>query len=313
LAEEVVMPRPSWTGHLRLSLVSCPIYLSPAVSESERIKLHQINPKTGNRIAQKVVDAETGDPVERSELVKGYEYERGQYVTLSKEEIDGLRIASSKTVDLTQFVDRDDISPLYFDAPYYVYPDGSHANEAFHVIAHAMAKRKKAAIGRVVLSNKERLVAVEPFEGGLLLSTLRAADEVRAAEFDKIKGEVDAEMVAMAETIIDRLEKKFDAASFHDRYQDALRALVQSKMEGKVPAGVTEEEPSNVIDLMAALKQSVAAEGGKTAAGTNGKKKRAGAPDRRQQNLLLPVKGGGAKARTAPAVETPKARSRKKA
>lgn len=304
------MPRPSWTGHLRLSLVSCPIYLSPATSESERIRLHQINPKTGNRISQKLVDAETGEPVERGELLRGYEYERGQYVTLTKDEVDALRIESSKTVDLTQFVDRDDISPLYFDTPYYVYPDGSHANEAFHVIAHAMEKRKKAAIGRVVLSNKERLVAVEPFAGGLLLSTLRASDEVRAAEFDKIKGDVDSEMVEMAETIMNRLAKKFDPASFHDRYQDALKALVEDKMKGVKPATVAAEEPpSNVIDLMAALKQSVAAEG--KGAVTNGKKKRAS--DRRQANLLLPVKGG-AKAKAAPIVEAaPKARSRKKA
>ncbi len=310
------MPRPSWTGHLRLSLVSCPIYLSPAVSESERIRLHQINPKTGNRISQKLVDAETGEPVERGELLKGYEYERGQYVTLTKDEVDALRIESSKTVDLTQFVDRDDISPLYFDTPYFVYPDGSHANEAFHVIAHAMEKRKKAAIGRVVLSNKERLVAVEPIDGGLMLSTLRAADEVRTAEFDKIKGDVDPEMVAMAETIIDRLAKKFDPATFHDRYQDALRALVEQKLQGKVPAGAAiAEEPSNVIDLMAALKQSVAAEGGKAPEAGAAKKKRAGAPDRRQQNLLLPVKGGGktGAAQAAPAAEPAKARTRKKA
>jgi DNA end-binding protein Ku len=303
------MPRPSWTGHLRLSLVSCPIYLSPATSDSERIRLHQINPKTGNRISLKPVDAETGEPVERSELIKGYEFERGQYVTLTKEEIDALRIESSKIVDLTQFVDRADISPLYFDAPYYVYPDGSHANEAFHVIAHAMAKRKKAAIGRVVLSNRERLVAVEPFEGGLLLSTLRTADEVRAAEFEKIKGDVDPEMVEMAETIINRLAKKFDPSSFHDRYQDALRELVESKMKGKKPTSVADEEPSNVIDLMAALKQSVAAEGKRS---ESGKKKRSATPDRRQQSLLLPVKGG-AKARTAQTAEAPKARSRKKA
>lgn len=309
------MPRPSWTGHLRLSLVSCPIYLSPATSESERIRLHQINPKTGNRVQQKLFDAETGEPVERGELLRGYEYERGQYVTLTKDEVDELRIESSKTVDLTQFVDRDAISPLYFDTPYYVYPDGSHANEAYHVIAHAMAKRKKAAIGRVVLSNKERLVAVEPFEGGLMLSTLRASDEVRGAEFDKIKGDVDAEMVAMAETIMDRLAKKFDPASFHDRYQDALRALVESKLKGVTPTATPTEEPSNVIDLMAALKQSVAAEGkGKAEAnGANGKKKRAGASDRRQQNLLLPVKGDGAKTKQAPAAEAPKTRARKKA
>jgi len=303
------MPRPSWSGHLRLSLVSCPIYLSPATSESERIRLNQLNPKTGNRISLQPVDSETGEPVERSELVKGYEFERGQYVVLSKEELDDLQIESSKTVDITQFVDRADISPLYFDAAYYVYPDGSHANEAYRVIAHAMAKTKKAAIGRVVLSSRERLVALEPFEDGLLLSTLRAENEVRAAEFDKIKSAIDPEMVEMAMTIVKRLSKKFDPGTFHDRYQDALRALVEAKVKGIKPAARRAEEPSNVIDLMAALKQSVAAQGGGE---TGAQKKRARQPDRRQQNLLLPVKGGG-KAQETQQPEVAKTRSRKKA
>ncbi len=303
------MPRPSWSGHLRLSLVSCPIYLSPATSESERIRLNQINPKTGNRISLHPVDAETGEPVERGDLVKGYEYERGQYVILAKEEIDALHIESSHTLDITQFVDRDDISPLYFDVPYFVYPDGSHANDAYRVIAHAMSKTKKAAIGRIVLSSRERLVALEPFEGGMLLSTLRAENEVRAGEFEKTKGAVDPEMVQMAVTIIQRLGKKFDAGAFHDRYQDALRELVEAKMKGVKPVARAVEEPSNVIDLMAALKQSVAAQGGGVAGAKKGRSRQ---PDRRQQNLLLPVKGGS-KAPAAREAEPAKVRSRKKA
>lgn len=287
------MPRPSWSGHLRLSLVSCPIYLSPATSESERIRLHQINPKTGNRISQKLVDAETAEPVERSELARGYEYDRGRYVILTKDEIDDLQIESSKTLTLTQFVDRAEITPLYLDVPYYVYPDGAHAVEAYQVIAHAMAKRKKAAIGRIVLSSRERLVALEPFENGLLMSTLRTADEVRAAEFDKFDGKVDPEMVAMAEQIIDKLAGTFEPASFHDRYQDALRELVAEKMKGHTPAPRAVETPSNVIDLMSALKRSVEAD---RADAEKSGKKRTKEPDRRQQNLLLPVKGSGKKA-----------------
>ena len=286
------MPRPSWSGLLRLSLVSCPIYLSPATTETERIRLHQINPKTGNRISLKPVDAETGDPVERGELLRGYEFERGQYVTLTKEEIDELQIESSRNLNLTQFVDRAEITPLYLDVPYYVYPDGAHAVEAYQVIAHAMAKKKKAAIGRIVLSGRERLVAVEPFDGGLMMSTLRTADEVRAAEFDKMPETVDAEMVAMAEQIIARLAAKFDPSSFRDTYQDALRELVTEKMKGHKPTRrAAEPPPSNVVDLMAALKRSIEAGGG---AASGGRKRKE--PDRRQQSLLLPVKGGGKKA-----------------
>ena len=302
------MPRPSWSGHLRLSLVSCPIYISPATSESEKIRLNQINPKTGNRISLKPVDAETGEPVERGDLIRGYEYERGQYVMLSKEEIDNIRIESSKTLDISQFVERADVSPLYFDVPYFVYPDGAHAVDAYRVIAFAMQKSKKAAIGRIVISGRERQVALEPFEGGMLLSTLRAENEVRAAEFDKTKATPDPEMVDMAMTIVNKLAKKFDPSTFHDRYQDALRELVEAKMKGVKPVQREIAEPSNVIDLMAALKQSVAAQGGAAASG----KKKAAPADKRQQNLLLPVKGSGkVQALKEKDAEAPKAKRRK--
>jgi DNA end-binding protein Ku len=296
------MPRPSWSGHLRLSLVSCPIYLSPATSESERIRLHQINPATGNRISLKPVDAETGEPLERGELVRGYEFERGRYLTLAKDEIDELQVESSKTLNLTQFVDRAEIAPLYLDAPYYVYPDGDHAVEAYQVIAHAMQKKKKAAIGRIVLSTREHLVAIEPYEGGLMMFTLRTADEVRKPEFGKLPEKVDSEMVAMAEQIVGRLSKKFDPSGFRDAYQDALRELVAAKMKGQKPTTRAAEEPSNVIDLMAALKRSVEGEG-------DSKAKRAKKPDRRQGHLLLPVKGGGKK--PAAAQEAKPARRKK--
>lgn len=303
------MPRPSWSGHLRLSLVSCPIYLSPATSESERIRLNQLNPATGNRISLKPVDAETGEPVERSELVRGYEFERGRYVTLTKEELDELQVEGSKTLNLTQFVDRDEIAPLYFDAPYFVYPDGEHAVEAYQVIAHAMQKKKKAAIGRIVLSTREHLVAIEPYEGGLMMFTLRTADEVRKAEFGKLPDKVDAEMVAMAEQIVGRLSKKFDPSGFRDAYQDALRELVEAKLKGKKLEPRAAEEPSNVIDLMAALKRSVEAEG-KDAGGAKATG-RAKKSDPRQRHMLLPVKGGGKKPAAAAAEEAKPARRKK--
>jgi DNA end-binding protein Ku len=161
------MPRASWNGFLKLSLVSCPVYLSPATTEAKRIRLNQLNSATGNRLKQQLVDSETGEVVERDEIAKGYEYERGRYVTLEDDELKGLQIESSKIIDLTQFVGRDEVDPVYLDAPYYVYPDGELATEAFQVIGEAMAAKGLVGIGRVTISSRERLVLVEPRGAGL--------------------------------------------------------------------------------------------------------------------------------------------------
>jgi DNA end-binding protein Ku len=294
------MPRPSWSGHLRVSLVTCPIALAPATSEADRIRLNQINPKTGNRISLKPTDAETGEPVERADIVKGYQYEKGQYVVLEKEDLDGLQIESTRILDLTSFVDRSSVNELFVETPYYVYPEGKTGVDAYRVISQALRNRKKVGIGSIVLTSREHPVMVEPHEEGLMMSLLRTADEVRSAEFDLPKDKLDAEMVRMAEEIMDRLKGKWEPEKFRDRYQDALKALIEAKVKGlpreKRP---TAEEPSNVIDLMAALKKSLAAKGVEPEPAGAAKPKRAKQQDRRQASMLLPVAGGGRKAAAA--------------
>src|SRR6266436_6511944 len=228
------MPRASWSGFLRLSLVSCPVSLVPATTEAKRIRFNQLNATTGNRVQQQLIDAKTGEIVERDQIVKGYEYDRGRYATVTDDELKALQIESSKIIDLDRFVDRDEVDPIYLDTPYYVYPDGELAAETFRVIGEAMAHKNKVGLGRVTISSRERQVLVEPRDGGLVMSTVRSADEVRPAEFGPpAKGEIDADMVAIAETIIDRRSGHFEPASFRDRYQDALRELVAQKTEGR--------------------------------------------------------------------------------
>jgi DNA end-binding protein Ku len=316
------MPHAYWSGFLRLSLVSCPIYISPATSERERISLNQINPKTGNRIRLQPVDAETGEELDRADLIRGYEVEKGHYIEITKDELAALKIESSRVLELSRFVERESINELYLDTPYYVYPENAQAEEAYHVIAAALAETDRIGIGRIVMSQRERPVALQPFDKGMLLSTLHTAEEVRLAEFDAPKNKLDPQMVEIATTIVERLAGKFDPKGFRDQYQDALRELVESKQKGKpIQRAKIAEPSSNVVDLMAVLKKSLASTGSGVANENENerrpaKKARGKKSDARQRSLLLPIdsgKKGAAAKRAADAptrTGTPKRRKR---
>jgi len=259
------------------------------------------------RIALRPHDPQTGEEIERDEVVKGYEYERGQFVTFTPNELKALDIESSKTIDLATFVPRAEIDPIYFNASYYLYPDGPIATEAYRVISAALAEAGMAGLGRLTLSRRERMVIVEPRGTGMALITLRAFEEVRPPEFGTSDTEIDPEAVAIARMIIERRAGHFDPSTFRDRYQDALRELIEAKMRGLSVKPRTVPSPSPVIDLMAALKQSLGQETGEP----GGKPRRKAAGDRRQRSLLLPVSGQGRKKPEATATETASRRRRK--
>jgi DNA end-binding protein Ku len=253
-------PRPTWQGHLRLSLVTCPVAMYTATSPGGEVRFNLLHPKTHNRIKMIATDPDLG-PVDRADLVKGYEYEKDHYVILTPEEIESVRLESTRTIDIERFVDATDIDRLYWDNPYFLVPDGKLALDAYTVIRDAMAGAGKIALGRVVMHTRERLLAIEPRDNGLVAYTLRSHDEVRDAGelFDDIPDKkADPQMVAIAEKIIEQQEGPFDPSQFKDRYEDALRALIKQKEKGG-GRKVTVEEPeeTNVVDLMEALRKSL--------------------------------------------------------
>ncbi len=253
-------PRPTWQGHLRLSLVTCPVALYTATSRSGDISFNLLNPETNNRIRMIPTDPEAG-PVERSSLVKAYQFEKDQYVIVSDEELQSVKIESNRTLDIERFVDIEDIDRLYWNDPYYLLPDGKVAAEAYAVIREAMEQSGRIALGRVVLHSRERLMALEPRGDGLVAYSLRAHDEVRQPKdyFDDIPDvKADAGMVDIAAKIIEQMSGPFEPKEFRDRYEDALRELIDAKLKGKKPTVHAEEpEDTDVKDLMAMLKKSL--------------------------------------------------------
>lgn len=255
--------RPTWQGHLRLSLVSCPVALYTATQRNGDVSFNMLHKQTLNRIRMIPTDPETG-PVDRADIVKGYEIEKDQYVVVTDEEIKNVRLETTRTLDIERFVDADDIDRLYWNDPYFLAPDGEIAAEAFTVIRQAMEKAGKIALGRLVMHQRERLMALEPRDRGILAYSLRSNREVRDAAdvFDQIPAmKPPADMVEIAEKIIAQREGPFDPSKFNDRYEDAIRALIKEKREDHGVTTVDEPKEAEVIDLMEALKRSLGAGG----------------------------------------------------
>jgi len=257
-----VAPRAYWKGYIKLSLVSCPIALFPATSEREKISFHQINKETGNRIRYKKVDAETGDEVDNSEIVKGYEVTKGEYIELDPDELEAVAIESKRIIDIEEFVPRNEIDELYLRDPYYIVPDGEVGQQAFAVIRDAIRKEGMVALGKVVFTSREHIIALEARGKGMLGVTLRYPYEVRneAEYFDSIEDEkIPKDMIDLAVHIVETKTGHFKPQQFQDQYEDALKDLLRRKQKGEKIERPKERAPSNVINLMDALRQSVKA------------------------------------------------------
>jgi DNA end-binding protein Ku len=255
--------RANWKGYLKLSLVSCAVALYPAASSSYRIRFNTLNRETGNRVKRQFVDAETGDPVESEDQVKGYQVGKGSYVVVEDEELEAIRLESTHTIDVESFVPRDEVDMRYLDAPYYIAPDDKVAQEAFAVIRDAMREKEMAGLARVVISRREHMILLEPLEKGLLGTTLRFPYEVRdeAPYFEDIPDvKLPAEMRELASHIVEKKSGHFDPSKFEDRYENAVIELVKSKQTGKPVELPKAPQPSNVINLMDALRKSIGSE-----------------------------------------------------
>jgi DNA end-binding protein Ku len=284
-----VAARAYWKGYLKLSLVSCPIALFPATSEREKISFHQPNKETGNRVRYRKIDAETGDEVPQENIVKGYEVSKGEYIELDPEELEAVAIESKRTLEIDEFVPKKDIDELYLRDPYYIVPDGDVGQQAFAVIRDAIRKEGMVALGKVVFTTREHIIALEPRDNGLVGTTLRYPYEVRRAQdyFDVIEDEkVPKDMLDLAVHIVETKAGRFQPEKFEDEYENALKELLRKKQKGERIERPKEPARTNVVNLMDALRRSVGQEKRAPASAKKGRKRIAG-----QTEMLLPIAG----------------------
>src|ERR1700759_962632 len=285
-------PRANWKGFLRLSLVTCPVALYPATSESEKVSFNQINRKTGHRIKYSKVDAETGDEVTSEDIVKGYKVDTDTYIEVTKDELDDIALDSNRTIEIDEFVPKSDIDNRYLIRPYYLVPDGKVGHDAFAVIRETIRSLNKVAIGRVVLTNREHIIALEPLDKGLMGTLLRYPYEVRDPKeyFDEIDDvKVTKDMLDLARHIVEQKAGNFEPDKFEDQYETALVDLINQKRAGKPIRPKERPRGENVVDLMEALRQSVGREVAPAKAAESAKKPRKAAPG--QKEMLMPIQG----------------------
>ena len=287
-------PRANWKGFLRLSLVTCPVALYPATSDTEKVSFNQINRKTGHRIKYSKVDADTGEEVASEDIVKGYKVDTDTYIEVSKDELDDLALESTHTIEIDEFVPKSDIDNRYLIRPYYLVPDGKVGHDAFAVIRETIRGMNKVAIGRVVLTNREHIIALEPLDKGLMGTLLRYPYEVRSETeyFDGIQDvKVTKDMLDLARHIVEKKSGSFEPEKFEDHYETALIDLINKKRSGvRATAKAAPKTGGNVINLMDALKRSLAGEKSSApAVKAKGKKPRRAAAGQRE--MLLSISG----------------------
>ncbi len=295
--------RPVWRGQLRLALVSCPVALFSANHDRGSLHFNLINPDTGNRIRMITEDAETGEELSRQELVKGYEYQKDKYLILTDEDFEGARIESSSIMKIDKFVDAGSIDPIYFDSSYYLASDGKGAEDVYAVLREAIEKTGKVALSSVVITRRERVIALRPLDRGLVVHTLHEQRDLNnpADIFDRVAdAKADPEMVALAVQLIGRQTGRFDPADFEDRYETRLRKLIDAKLKGKGLEPVEEDagDRGNVIDLMDALRRSLGKQGGDKGR-TAAKPAAARAPSRKSGKPAKAAGGSATKKRSS--------------
>jgi DNA end-binding protein Ku len=286
-------PRANWKGFLRLSLVTCPVALYPATSESEKISFNQLNRKTGHRIKYAKVDADTGEEVANEDIVKGFKVDTDTFIEVTKEELENVALESTRTIDIDEFVDRSEIDPRYLIRPYYLRPDGKVGHDAFAVIRETIRETNKVAIGRVVLTNREHIIALEPLDKGLMGTLLRYPYEVRSEDeyFDEIQDvKVTKDMLDLARHIVNQKAGRFEPDKFEDQYETALVDLINQKRAGKPITAKERPRGENVVDLMEALRRSVGGEAPATKAEKKPTKKSKKASVG-QKEMLMPITG----------------------